>query len=56
MAKKQRPPAQVEIRFDKPESFQLVIENTTDGERVVREQTQREADQQHSEKQQQRLI
>ncbi len=51
-----RKPANLEIKFDKPEPFTLTVQHTTDGDRVAREQTQREADQQHREKQQQTLI
>lgn len=37
-------PAQPEIRMPEPEEFALIQQQTTDGERVARERTQREAD------------
>lgn len=37
---------QLEVKWDKPEPFTLVVQQTTDGERVAKEQAQREADKQ----------
>ncbi len=56
MAKNAKAAPQLEVKWDKPEPFALVVQQTTDGDRVTREQAQREADKQHSEKQQQELI
>ena len=47
---------QIEVRFDKPEPFKLVVQTTTDGDRVVREKEQLEADRKASEEKQKRLI
>lgn len=37
-------PAQPEIRMPEPEAFALIQQQTTDGERIAREQAQRQAD------------
>jgi hypothetical protein len=47
---------QVDIQWDAPEDFTLVVEKTTDGDRIQREQEQKLADQKEAEKQQQPLI
>jgi len=52
--KKSKP--QIEIKWPEPESFALVIQTATDGDRVSREQSQRIADQQHAENQQPQLV
>jgi hypothetical protein len=43
---------QIDIQWAEPESFALAFQQTTDGERMVREQAQSQADQQHAEQQQ----
>lgn len=48
--------AAVEIKWDKPEPFALVVQQSTDGERVVREKQQLEADRKANKEKQLSLI
>ena len=43
---------QIEIAWDKPEPFALQIESAQDGDRITKEQAQREADRAESDKKQ----
>ena len=54
MTKKSKP-KQVEIKFDAPESFRLVVQQSTDGDRIAAEQAQSQINQTESEKLQQTL-
>ena len=46
----------LEINFAEPEAFALVVQSTTDGDRITQEAKQTETDKQQSEKLQQQLV
>lgn len=53
---KQHKARHLEIRFDKPEPFALVVQTTQDGERITKEQQQAQADKREQDKQQLALV
>jgi hypothetical protein len=55
MANRKQSKQTLEINFGEPEAFTLVVQQTTDGDRIAREKAQSEADKQHAEQQQQSL-
>jgi len=46
----------LEVCWDAPEAFALVVEQTTDGDRITSIQKQSETDKHHAEQQQTQLI
>jgi hypothetical protein len=47
---------QVQITWDRPEAFKLIVESMTDGERIQRQQQQFEADRRAAEQRQESLL
>ena len=47
---------QVDIHWGEPEAFALIVQTTTDGDRIARQKKQQEKDRQESEEKQVTLI
>ena len=47
---------QIEVSWDAPEAFQLLVQTAVDGDKIAAQQAQSQTDKQHAEKQQPELV